>query len=90
MSLTDSRGFDLDVKREETHVFIQWKGTDACFDFHCDCGAHMHIDAEFAYAVKCSACERVWQMPSILFPRLLPAGTKTNFVTAPSEDDDDD
>jgi len=29
---------------ERTHVFIQWKGTNVCLDFHCECGAHGHFN----------------------------------------------
>lgn len=64
-----SDGFTLDIERPETHAFIQWKGTDVCMDFHCDCGEHCHVDAMFVYNVKCPGCGTVWQMPSILYPR---------------------
>jgi hypothetical protein len=42
--------------------FIQWKGTRVCMDLHCPCGAHNHIDAEFAYYVKCGGCSAVYEM----------------------------
>lgn len=51
------------------HAFLQWKGTDACFDFNCKCGSHCHFDGEFAYYVRCAHCKTVWQMPFNLFPR---------------------
>ena len=35
---------------------IQWKGTDVCMDVHCPCGEHSHLDAEFAYFVRCPKC----------------------------------
>ena len=35
---------------------IQWKGTDVCMDIHCSCGTHSHLDAEFAYFVRCPGC----------------------------------
>ena len=38
------------------HGWIQWKGTEVCMDVHCTCGAHTHIDAEFAYYVECGDC----------------------------------
>lgn len=47
-------------------VFLQWKGTDACFDFHCPCGESVHVDAVFAYYVHCRACDRYFRMPSHL------------------------
>jgi hypothetical protein len=56
------------------HAFLQWKGTDACFDFHCKCGNHVHFDGMFAYYVKCPWCAVVWQMPFNLFPREVPVG----------------
>ena len=35
---------------------IQWKGTNVCMDVHCPCGEHSHLDAEFAYFVRCPKC----------------------------------
>ena len=46
------------------NTFIQWKGTDVCMDFHCDCGHHNHIDGYFCYFVKCKGCGQVWKTPS--------------------------
>lgn len=40
--------------------WIQWKGTEVCMDVHCKCGYHSHIDAEFAYFVKCPKCKTVY------------------------------
>ncbi len=54
---------------EDPHAFIQWKGTDVCMDFYCECGEHCHFDGYFAYTVKCPKCEQVWEMPFNLFPR---------------------
>ena len=42
--------------------FIQWKGTDLCMDFHCECGEHNHYDGFFAYYVKCAGCGQVYEM----------------------------
>ena len=47
-----------------TTAFIQYKGTDICLDFHCECGASGHFDGEFAYALKCHACGKSFAMPS--------------------------
>lgn len=52
---------DKDVKAGP-HAWIQWKGTQVCMDVHCTCGAHTHLDAEFAYSVQCGACGQVWAM----------------------------
>lgn len=42
------------------HGWVQWKGTDVCMDVHCKCGALCHIDADFAYHVKCMECKTVY------------------------------
>lgn len=41
---------------------IQWKGTTACIDYHCRCGARGHVDVEFAYNAKCVKCGRVYRV----------------------------
>ena len=48
--------------KPEVYVSLQWKGTDACMDFRCKCGAHHHLDDEFIYGVKCLNCGRVYRM----------------------------
>ena len=67
--MSDDRAFDLTVSPEDPNVFIQWKGTNVCMDFYCECGAHCHFDGYFAYAVKCPHCKTIWEMPQVLFPR---------------------
>jgi hypothetical protein len=42
------------------HAWIQWKGTDVCMDVYCKCGGGCHIDADFAYYVKCPICGTVY------------------------------
>ena len=42
------------------HGWIQWKGTNVCMDIYCKCGLHSHIDADFAYHVKCPKCGTVY------------------------------
>lgn len=64
------RDFDLAAEPPETHAFIQWKGTDVCMDFTCECGVNGHFDGFFAYVVECPGCGRLWEMPMILFPRI--------------------
>lgn len=44
------------LRPEGPYGFIQWKGTNACIDFHCACGLHAHVDGDFVYSVKCSKC----------------------------------
>lgn len=61
--------FDLNAEPPALYAFIQWKGTDVCMDFHCECGAYQHIDGMFVYSVKCDDCGVEWEMPSRIFPR---------------------
>jgi len=44
------------------HGWVQWKGTEVCMDIHCKCGCMSHIDAEFAYHVKCPKCGTVYMV----------------------------
>ena len=44
------------------HIWVQWKGTSLCADFHCACGAFGHIDADFCYAVRCPLCGALYQV----------------------------
>ena len=48
------------MKQEDN--FIQWKGTDICMDFYCDCGTQNHYDGFFAYYVRCQGCKQVYKM----------------------------
>ncbi len=52
------------------HCWIQWKGTDVCMDVHCECGELSHVDAEFAYKVKCPGCGKIWHVSP--YVRLVP------------------
>lgn len=46
--------------RKGPHGSIQWKGTDVCLDVRCSCGEYTHVDAEFAYYIRCGACGKLW------------------------------
>lgn len=46
------------VPDDVPHGWIQWKGTDACVDLHCACGAHGHHDGYSMYHVACTDCGR--------------------------------
>lgn len=51
---------------ESRKTFIQWKGTDLCMDFYCECGEHNHYDGYFAYTIICSSCNQVYALePSV-------------------------
>src|ERR1700723_629744 len=67
--MAGERGFLGGPDDQEPSVFLQWKGTDACFDFYCECGAHCHFDGDFAYFVQCPHCQVVWEMPCRMWPR---------------------
>ena len=51
---------------EGTSSFLQWKGTDVCLDFDCECGWSTHYDGFFAYTVECPNCETVWEAPDYI------------------------
>jgi len=40
---------------------IQWQGTEVCMDIHCKCGYMSHIDADFAFNVKCPKCGTMYK-----------------------------
>lgn len=47
--------------RKPPYGWIQWKGTEVCMDIHCECGADLHIDAEFCYHIKCVRCGAIYE-----------------------------
>ncbi len=58
----EHEAFEIQEKYEGSpHGWIQWKGTDVCMDVYCKCGHHSHIDADFAYRVKCPKCGTVYE-----------------------------
>jgi hypothetical protein len=56
------------------NAFLQWKGTDVCMDVYCLCGEDFHVDAYFAYAVKCPHCGQVHEMSAMIEARPLADG----------------
>jgi len=87
--MANDKAFDLSADIEETHAFIQWKGTNVCMDFWCDCGAQCHFDGYFAYAAACPHCKTIWQMPSRLFPRKADERTYHRDMAKELEPDED-
>jgi len=75
---------------EEPYAFIQWKGTDVCMDFHCECGEHNHFDGDFAYVVQCAACGQEWEMPVYVYPRKRGAQTYEGHEAKLMDGDDED
>ncbi len=60
-ALDNSAAWSVQEQYEgKPHGWVQWKGTDVCMDIHCKCGHHSHIDAVFAYHVKCPKCKTVY------------------------------
>lgn len=53
----------------DADMFIQWKGTNLCMDFHCPCGVDGHVDADFAYNVQCHGCGAVYEMGTQVITR---------------------
>ena len=61
--MTHPRSFDeMFPVPIEPYAWIQWKGTNVCMDLNCACGALVHVDAEFAYYVRCPHCRRIYAM----------------------------
>lgn len=56
--------YGQDTPPEKAHAWIQWKGTDACIDLHCECGSHGHIDADFLYYYRCAKCGQTYALGS--------------------------
>ena len=84
----DERQWDLDAEHPETNAFVQWKGTDVCMDFRCECGDGGHFDGDFAYAVRCNGCGTVWEMPSNVFLRKSQRPEEFGGVVSPEADDE--
>jgi len=59
-ALNQEEAFKIFTQHNKFDGFIQWKGTDVCMDFHCECGHHNHYDDYFAYVVKCRECGNLY------------------------------
>lgn len=55
-------GWDRQHVPEPPFGWVQWKGTYACVDFTCSCGAGGHIDGSFLYFVRCASCEQAYMV----------------------------
>jgi len=53
----------------DAEMFIQWKGTDVCLSFYCDCGQNSHLDSDFAYYVQRPACGQIYEMGTQVIAR---------------------
>jgi len=59
-ALNQEEAFKIFTQHNKNDGFIQWKGTDVCMDFTCECGHHNHYDDYFAYVVKCGGCGNLY------------------------------
>jgi hypothetical protein len=69
------------IAAEDCEVNLQWKGTDACYDFYCPCGwegsddpsdpdlPDSHRDGMFMQEFQCGGCGRWWHLPNLLIAR---------------------
>lgn len=89
MALTNTpapiAGFD-EPEAGTPHIFLQWKGTNACMDVYCLCGEHLHFDGYFAYAIQCGGCKQIYELP--FFLQMKPVETTDRIVQylTPEED----
>ena len=61
----------LDPVPDGPSAWLQWKGTNACADLHCACGAQGHIDGYFLYYWRCTACGALYALsPNVRMIRL--------------------
>ena len=68
---------------------VQYKGTDLCMDFHCDCGGGSHFDGLFAYVIQCPHCNSFFKMPTDLTLERLESFNpeEEDYLTAVDADD---
>lgn len=77
-------------------VFIQWKNTSACFDFHCVCGAkddhadHLDADAPTPGFIRCPHCGQLYRLPDTLALEPVPEDALEGASAVDAEHDDDD
>lgn len=62
--MSDHLKLERELFQGAPFAWIQWKGTDACMDMHCECGHMGHVDAMFAYYFECPQCKEVYEVGS--------------------------
>jgi hypothetical protein len=62
----------LSVEHTKPYGWIQWKGTNVCMDVLCECGYHGHLDAMFAYHVRCPQCHTIYECDGYVTLRKVP------------------
>lgn len=88
--MSNDLAFNSEAEQPTPNAFVQWKGTDVCMDFWCDCGAQCHFDGYFAYVVKCPHCSALWQMPSHIYPRKVDEKTYLGHIEMAKEMEPDE
>lgn len=88
----EARGTFDPVPGTDAEMFIQWKGTDVCVDFHCPCQPidlkySAHFDGYGAYFVRCTACGSVYEMGTQVRARLLEPGETPELAVQEMEPD---
>lgn len=49
--------------KNDSHGWIQFKGTDLCMDVYCKkCNTHSHIDGDFIYYISCPKCKTIYEL----------------------------
>jgi hypothetical protein len=76
-----ARGTFDPVPGTDATMFIQWKGTNVCLDFHCPCQPEedtyaAHFDGYFAHYLQCGACGAIYEMGTQVKARRLADGEK--------------
>ena len=70
----------IEGRLHRAEVFLQWKGTDACYDFYCPCSPDwpQHFDGYFGGTFACGGekdddgsdppgfCGKKWRLPFTL------------------------
>lgn len=69
----------------EADMFIQWKGTKVCLDFHCDCGRHSHVDEAFTYFLRCR-CGQVYEMGTQVIAKKVSTPEKSIIIDMKSDE----
>jgi len=67
-------------------INIQWKGTDICADFTCECGIFFHFDGYFCYAIECPDCRKVFKLSTTVVNMEVDSNTYDGIVIKKERD----
>lgn len=76
MQIAEAEGVFQPFPGTDAQTFIQWKGTEVCMDIYCPCDPNepRHVDAAFAYFVRCDNCGAVYEVGTQVKLRRLAEG----------------